>query len=229
MNLKMLVSIVPHEKGEKLTRAAMESGCRGGTVLIGRSLAESNFAAVLGLGESTKDIILMIVTESAKDSVRHAILQATSKEKRKFGEIFCCDLNFFLRSGTSNGKQPKAENFEENDVVSNNEDNNMAKNKSEMITVIVNKGFADDVMAAARSAGAGGGTVVNARGTARENDERFFGMHIVPEKEMLIMIVPSEKKDDVMKAISEVKCLKEPGMGIAYSSSVEDFSLLGKR
>ena len=73
------------------------------------------------------------------------------------------------------------------------------------------------------------GTVLNARGTARETDKRFFGMHIVPEKEMLIIVVSSEKKESVMSAIKELKCLKEPGMGIAYSSGVEDFSLLGKR
>ena len=100
--------------------------------------------------------------------------------------------------------------------------------KNEMITVIVNKGYADDVMAAARRAGAGGGTVINARGTAKETDERFFGMHIVAEKEMLIMVVPAEKKDGVISAIRELKCLKEPGMGIAYSGQVEDFALLGK-
>lgn len=100
--------------------------------------------------------------------------------------------------------------------------------KNEMITVIVNKGYADDIMAAARRAGAGGGTVINARGTAKETDERFFGMHIVAEKEMLIMVVPAEKKDGVISAIRELKCLKEPGMGIAYSGQVEDFALLGK-
>ena len=100
--------------------------------------------------------------------------------------------------------------------------------KMEMINVIVNKGYADDVMAAARSAGAGGGTVVNARGTARENDERFFGVHIVPEKEMLIMVVPSDKKEAVLKKIQELRCLKEPGMGIAFSSPVDVFALLGK-
>ena len=98
-----------------------------------------------------------------------------------------------------------------------------------MITVIVNKGYADDVMAAARNAGAGGGTVVSARGTARETDARFFGMHIVPEKEMLIMVVSSDKKDAVISAIEEMKCLKEPGMGIAYSCAVEDFTTLGKK
>lgn len=213
-SLKLIISVVPHDKGEKLTRAAMESGCHGGTVLMGRGLARSNLAAVLGLGESLKDMIFMIVDGQAVSSVRNAIVQTTSREKHRFGELFIVDVSSVLKAGniTQNDSQEHAMNTE-----------------NEMITVIVNKGYADDIMAAARSAGAGGGTVVNARGTARETDERFFGMHIVPEKEMLIIVVPSDKKEAVMSKISELKCLKEPGMGIAYSSGVEDFTLLGKK
>lgn len=213
--MKLLVSIVPHDRGEKLTKAAVESGCRGGTVLIGRGLAKTNLLAVLGLGESTKDVILMIVEENVRESVYGTIIKAASKERRNFGEIFVTDVDSFFRSGSDEIKQEESERKE--------------KTMDEMISVIVNKGYADDVMAAARSAGAGGGTVLNARGTARETDEQFFGTHIVPEKEMLIMVVASEKKQAVMEAIRNLKCLKTPGMGIAYSSAVEDFATLGRK
>ena len=214
----MIISIVPHDKGEKLTRAAMESGCSGGTVLMGRSLAHTNLGAFLGLNERAKDLVLMIVEADKKIPVENAIKLATSHECRNFGEIFSVDVNTMIRGGKLNAPHEESEKKETG-----------GKTMSEMITVIVNKGYADDVMAAARKAGAGGGTVVNARGTARETDERFFGMHIVPEKEMLIMVVPSEKKAEVLKAIQETKCLKEPGMGIAYSAEVDDFCMLGKK
>lgn len=220
--MKLITSIVPHDKGERLTKAAMESGCRGGTVLIGRGLAKSNLMAVLGLGESTKDVIMMILEDSVMEPVFNTILRATSKEKRNFGEIFVTDVDAFFRSGNDGIKR---------DEKGDNNDGTERKGKTmnEMICAIVNKGYADDVMAAARKAGAGGGTVVSARGTARETDEQFFGTHIVPEKEMLIIIVPVEKKDSVLQSIRELKCLKEPGMGIAYSTPVENFGLLGKR
>ena len=65
---------------------------------------------------------------------------------------------------------------------------------NDLITVILNSGYADDAMAAARKAGAGGGTVIKARGTAKEGDESFFGVQIVPEKEMLLIVVDHEKK-----------------------------------
>lgn len=244
---KLLMSIVPHDKGEKLTRAAMESGCQGGTVLIGRGLAKSNLEAVLGLGETTKDVILMIVNANVKNSVKNAIVQAASSEKPNFGELVVIDVASLFKSGNLSGNDAENsqegkldndklknsenqdnKNAEKNELNKNLKDENMTENANEMITVIVNKGYADDIMSAARKAGAGGGTVLNARGTARENDKRFFGMHIVPEKEMLVIVVPSEKQEKVLAAIKSVKCLKEPGMGIVYNSTVEDFSLLGK-
>lgn len=209
----LLLSIVPHDQGEKLTAAAVEAGCGGGTVLMGRGLAKSNLMAVLGLGETTKDLIYMVVETPKKQVIIDAIVNATLREKADFGQLFSIDVNSMLKTGTITG-----------------EDTGMLTEKSrELISVILNKGFADDAMAAARRAGAGGGTVINARGTAREDDEKFFGMHIVPEKEMLLIVVESEKKAAVLDAIRELKCLREPGSGIAFCSGVDDFVLLGKR
>ena len=213
----LLITVVPYGKSQRLTRSAMESGCTGGTVLTGRGLASSNLAAVLGLGESLKDIVMMVVEKEKKSSVMQAVIKASSNEKKNFGQIFACAADSLYKAGQEktelNAQTPEEEKMDF---------------QNEMITVIVNKGYADDVMAAARSAGAGGGTVLNARGTARETDQRFFGMHIVPEKEMLIIVVPSDKKDAVMSKITELKCLRTPGMGIAYSNPVENFALLGK-
>lgn len=228
---KLFISIVPHGKGEKLTRAAMESGCQGGTVLMGRGLAKSNLAAILGLGETTKDLIMMVVEKSVSETVKEAIVHTASRERRNFGELFSVGVDFLLKAGNIfQNEESNSTNSKNNanSPDSNNLEEDTMNTQNEMITVIVNKGYADDVMATARKAGAGGGTVINARGTAKETDERFFGMHIVSEKEMLIIVVPSEKKNGVISAIKELKCLKDPGMGITYSSKVEDFSLLGK-
>lgn len=211
----LLMSIVPHDKGEKLTAAAVEAGCRGGTVLMGRGLARSNLAAVLGLGETTKDVIYMLVDERQKQNIIDAIVNATLLEKANFGQLFSVDVDLMMRTGVITQEE-------------NEGDMHMEKAR-DLISVVVNKGYADDAMAAARRAGAGGGTVINARGTAREDDEKFFGMHIVPEKEMLLIVVEHEKKAAVLNAIRDLRCLREPGSGIAFCSGVDDFTLLGKK
>ncbi len=53
-------------------------------------------------------------------------------------------------------------------------------------------------------------------------------MKIVPEKEMLMILVPSEKKDEIVKAITAIPCFAEKGSGIIFCSEANDFTLLGK-
>ena len=99
--------------------------------------------------------------------------------------------------------------------------------KWRLVTVIVEKGYADDVMAEAREAGAKGGTVVNGHGTANEYDAIFCGVHLVPEKEILFIVAEEETVDEIKKRISSMDCLCEKGMGVMFSVPVSDFSILG--
>lgn len=96
----------------------------------------------------------------------------------------------------------------------------MSEKKFEMILCIVNAGFSDKVMDAAKAAGAGGGTVIHARGTANKEAEAFFHISIQPEKDVVMMIVPSKIKDNVLKAIYEKAGLETEGQGIAFSMPV---------
>lgn len=96
-----------------------------------------------------------------------------------------------------------------------------------MIEIIAEKGYADDIMAAARKAGATGGTVIEAHGTASDEDVKFFGSPIVPEKEILLIIAKDEIADAVTKAVCEMECLKKKGMGIVFTIPVSEFATLG--
>ena len=102
---------------------------------------------------------------------------------------------------------------------------NMAS-KWKMITIIVNIGYADDIMDAARKAGARGGTVTHARGTGTADDVKFMGVEIVPEKEMILILSEAEQTEKIISAISSLKCLDEPGIGIIYTQDVSDFKNL---
>ncbi|MDR3284698.1 MAG: transcriptional regulator, partial [Treponema sp.] len=77
--------------------------------------------------------------------------------------------------------------------------------------------------------GAGGGTIINAHGTGKEEDAKFFGVTIVPEKEMLMILVDKGKAAPVVEAIRALPCLAQPGSGIAFCTEVSDFTLLGRK
>ncbi len=104
----------------------------------------------------------------------------------------------------------------------------MASNKFEMILCIVNAGFSETVMDAAKEVGARGGTVIHARGTANKEAEQFFHITIQPDKEMVLILVPVEIKDDVLHAIYRSAGLKSEGQGIAFSLPVDDVVGLAK-
>ena len=98
----------------------------------------------------------------------------------------------------------------------------MSNFSHEVIFCIVNTGFADEVMDAAREFGARGGTVIRARGTANQEAEKIFNIAIQPEKEIVMILVDSKIKNDILHALYKAVGLKTPGQGIAFSVPVED-------
>jgi uncharacterized repeat protein (TIGR01451 family) len=100
------------------------------------------------------------------------------------------------------------------------------QSKSVLIVTIVDKGYNNAVMDAARDAGAGGGTVVRAKGTGA-GIAKFFGVSISEEKEMVYIVSARENRDAIMKAIIEKTGGKTKAHGIVFSLPVD--SVLGIR
>ena len=92
--------------------------------------------------------------------------------------------------------------------------------KHEVIFCIVNTGFSDAVMDAAKEFGARGGTVIHARGTANTEAEKLFQITVQPEKEIVMILVPREIKDNILHALYKAVGLNTPGQGIAFSMPV---------
>lgn len=93
--------------------------------------------------------------------------------------------------------------------------------KHEAIFCIVNSGYSEAVMDAAKKAGARGGTIINARGTAGKEAETFFHITVQPEKEIVMILVTKEIKDAVLNALYEEVGLDTAGQGIAFSVPVD--------
>ena len=96
------------------------------------------------------------------------------------------------------------------------------KNEHEVIFCIVNAGFSEAVMDAAKEFGARGGTVIRARGTANAEAEKLFQIAIQPEKEIVMILVDSKIKNDILHALYQAVGLKTPGQGIAFSLPVDE-------
>ncbi len=96
------------------------------------------------------------------------------------------------------------------------------KNDYQLVLCIVNSGFSEEVMSAARECGATGGTIINARGTVREEALEKFDFEITPEKEIVLILVKNDIKEDVLHNLYQKVGLNSPGSGIAFALPVDE-------
>ncbi len=211
----LIIGIVPRNYGEVLAKSAVDAGASGGTIVMGRGTAANSFLQMIGFGDVAKDLIYVLTSDDQTEKIKDAMIVASKEKKRPFGILFTVSATCFVKAGAvfSQSKEMK----------------NMANDTThDLITIIVNKGFADDAMDAARKAGASGGTIINARGTAREGDGKFFGVEIVPEKDMIFILSDKSKSEAILNAVRTLPCLSTPGSGIAFTSPAEGFTVLGR-
>lgn len=93
-------------------------------------------------------------------------------------------------------------------------------NAYELIVAIVENGHTDEVMDAARRAGAGGGTVIRAKGTAGGAGVHFLGLSIAEEKEMIFIVSRAEGKNAIMKGIMQEAGVDSPAHALVFSLPV---------
>lgn len=90
-----------------------------------------------------------------------------------------------------------------------------------MILVTINQGYSDDVMYTARAAGATGGTILKGLRCSPEEVAKHFGMALQEEQEVLAIVVPKDKKTEIMTAISKQHGIDTPAHGISFALPVD--------
>jgi nitrogen regulatory protein PII len=217
---KLLLCLLGRGRGEQIMTVSKAAGARGGTIALCRTLGDNPILRALALADVNQDIVFTLLGPEF-DNVVAAITEAAAANPKKFkGYAFIVDVAGILARGCSE-TQPRAAQQEYPETTA-------MQHPYELITIIVNSGYADDVMAAARKAGATGGTILNARGTGTEEDVKFFGISLVPEKEMLMIVTAAEKVPAILAAVNTVPKLCEPGGGIVFTLGVERFIPLGQ-
>lgn len=98
----------------------------------------------------------------------------------------------------------------------------MKTTNHEVIFAIVNAGYAEDAMHVAREEGVRGGTIINGRGVAREDEATFFGITIHADKEILMMVVEKDIRDQVLHALYKRMGMQQKAQGIVFSLPVSD-------
>lgn len=90
----------------------------------------------------------------------------------------------------------------------------------QLIVNIVNDGRAEDIVDLALKAGASGATTFHGTGSGAHKAERFYGLEIEPEKEMVMIVVEKEEKDRIFQAITSAIDYNTPNSGILFSIDI---------
>lgn len=218
-NSKLLLCVVRRGRGDRVVSIAKNAGAKGSSVLFGRGTAHNKILRILCLADTEKEVVFTIAADQELFPIIEALRTAPDLCQKAPGIGIVLNVTAFFHASNNSSTNGVALASQENDCVMEKE--------HKLVCAIVNAGLADDLMHAAREAGATGGTIFRARGTGTEADSAFFGITIVPEKEMLMILTQSGQAARIVSAIKESPCLAEPGVGIVFTMPVEDFFPLG--
>lgn len=215
--IKLLITIVDRYKGEKIVEFLKSEKIAFHLIALGHGTADSEILDYLGLSENEKDIILSVIPECKTKFILNHLNQNMTFYKNGNGIAFTLPISSFSGVFTN-------QIFDELDVVKEEENVTIMNNSKsyKLIITIMNNGFSDQAIKAAKDAGANGGTLIHARSLSSEEITKFLGISIQPEKEILVILSKDENTKDIMIEIINSVGIKTPGKAMCFSLPVDD-------
>ena len=215
LGLRYVITITKREYAEDYLDFFHRHGVGNVVSTLCNGTANESTLNLLGL-EKTEKIMLstMVREERLGEIIKGLILEMDISSA---GNGISVTIPIDSIGGSSSLKYLAGE-----EPIDKKESDNMSvvDSKSVMIITIVDKGNTELVMDAARGAGAGGGTVVRAKGTGAEI-AKFFGVSISEEKEMVYIVARRENRDAIMKAVMEKAGSNTDAHGVLFSLPVD--------
>lgn len=218
--LKMLIAIVDRDHGSRTVDILLREGLLYHRILLGRGTAQSEIRELLGIGDTAKDIVLSVLPAQLAPGAVRRLRHTLQFDNPGHGIAFSIPINSVAGQRALSMLLTTADSAHERPGKEYPMDTN--HKPFDLIIAIVNHGFADDVMDAARPAGAKGGTVVHARGAGTKEAEHFLGITIQPEKDMVLILTEHDAKRAIMEAICKEVGPGTEGRGIVFSLPAED-------
>lgn len=204
-NFEVIVAIVNFGMGSKMLNSAKKYGIPGGTIMIARGTARRGVLDYWGLGDSRKEMILMVCTRAKAYEVVEKLGKEYAFHKPNHGIAFTVAVEDVIGCSTFH----KSDEHEEEE-----------KSMYQVITTIVDRGKAEDVVDAATSAGAKGGTIISARGAGTHEHCKVFSVNIEPEKEIVMILAENEAVEAITEAIKVKMNIEELGNGLVFVQDV---------
>lgn len=182
----------------------------------------------LGFGTAANDILDYLGLESTEKAVSFSVLEADNwfHIKKQLEKKLKIDapgggIAFTVPLSSIGGKKALQFLLESHDY-QKKEESTLQNTTHELIVVIAEQGYTNLIMDAARGAGAYGGTVIHAKGTGMEAAEKFMGVSLATEKEIIYIVTKTELKNNIMQAIMQQAGPDSKAKAITFSLPVTD-------
>ncbi len=217
----ILFLIVGQKLGQKAELLFKEAGTPVYNNVFAKGTATSEMSDMLGIGSVDKAVTVALSPKYAADAMLETLKDKLYLGTPNSGVAFTVPL-----SGISAGAMKMMESYKEPEE---REEGEKMDSNFTMIMAFVNQGYSDDVMAAAKPAGATGGTVFHSRRVGNEEALKFWGISVQEEREIVLILADKEKKVDIMSAIAEKCGAQTPAHGMIVSLPVDGVAGLKKR
>ncbi len=182
----------------------------------------------LGLGTVANDVLDFLGLESNEKAVMFSILEEDTwiDTKKRLEKELHIDapgggIAFITPLSSIGGGRALRFLLQKNDY-KKEEETTLKDTNHQLIIVIAEQGYTNLIMDAARGAGAYGGTVIHAKGTGMEFAEKFMGVSLAAEKEIIYIVTKTDLKNPIMKAIMENAGPDSKAKAIVFSLPVTD-------
>lgn len=220
--LKALITILDYSLKDRLADALKQCGIPAAFLLHGSGTAKSAIYDILGYGGPKKIVCISLQTHGMAalflEQLNHMI------DFSKPGTGIACTASLSSISSTVSKVLKQAD---ENMEMGSEEMSTTPTEKYHLIVTVVNSGHFEQVMEAAKDAGATGGTLVHGRGLGSKEAVKYLGITIEPEKDLVLIVAPEQKKRTIMESISQAVGLNTDGHGICFSLPLNNIIGLG--
>ena len=213
--LYMMVTIMDRKFVRKFNAFYEDMNLPVSAVTLGRGTASNQVLDYFGLDGTERGVMFHFVTKSKWKTVKRQLQLQMKIDLPGVGIAFIIPIS-------SIGGRRVLEFLTCGQEFVKGEETSLKDTKYELLVAIANQGYTELVMDAARSVHASGGTVIHAKGTGSDKAEKFMGVSLVPEKEMVFIVVRKEHKNEIMRAIMDQAGLESKARSIVFSLPVTD-------
>ena len=213
--LYLMMTVTGRDRMRDFVSLYKDKGLNVHFVSLGHGTAQKRYMRLLALNETEKMVCLTVLTGRKWLEVKKAMSVRLRIEAPGVGIAYIIPLSsvggkrelMFLTDGQ--GFEKGAEQT-------------LKGTEQELLIVIGRQGYSETIMDAARAAGARGGTIIHARGSGQETAERFLGISLSSEKDVILIVTPTEKKTEMMQKIIHDAGPETNAGAIVFSLPVTD-------